>query len=317
MSKNNKNLFSLTVLGSRGSIPISSPDKVRYGGNTSCYLVETDKEAIILDAGSGIQNLPDLGDKRKSLLITHTHMDHIVGLPAFLTRLWGKELAIFGAAYEGLSIKQQLDRYISRPLWPITIEDHNIKTDIVNIDWKSPKGLEVSTALGNNIIYEEGIVACFNIGDVKVFATPSNHPGGSTLFRLEYAGRSIVYATDFEHEELPAEKRERGAEPIDASSDGGSSETPLERLAKFSKGADLIMYDAQYTPEEYEKCRGFGHSTYIQALELKEKTGAGEILLIHHNPSHTDDFMDKMADEVAALSADGISFAKEGMIIEL
>ena len=315
MSKNNQ--ISLTVLGSRGSLPISSPEKVRYGGNTSCYLLETDKEAIILDAGSGIQNLPDLGERRKSLLITHTHMDHIVGLPAFLTSLWGKKLAIFGATYEGLTIKQQLDRYISRPLWPITIEDHNLEMDIVNIDFRSPEGLAVSTALGNNVIYEADGVARFDIGDVKVACMPSNHPGGSTLYRLEYEGKSVVYATDFEHEVLPAAKRERGADTLDASSDGGSPITPLERLAKFSMGADLIMYDAQYTPEEYEKCRGFGHSTYIQALDLKKRTGAGEILLVHHNPSHADDFMDKMAADVAALSADGISFAKEGMVIEL
>ena len=280
-------LFRLTVLGSRGSMPLCRSDMIKYGGNTSSYLLETRTDAIILDAGTGILNIPDTGEKKKSLLISHSHMDHVVGLPQFLTSLFGKELTIYGSTAEGLTMRQQLDKYISRPLWPITLDDYNMD-------------LEFIEARGT-----------FNIGDVTVTTAPSNHPGGSTLYKLDFCGKKVVYATDFEHEILPPSKR-----PVGAEEDTGER-TPLESLAEFSMGADLILYDAQYTPEEYVRCRGFGHSTYEKAIELKDMTGAGKVILVHHNPSHNDEYMDRLSEVIRERGEGDISFAREGSVYNL
>ena len=276
---NNDYNFKLTVLGTRGSMPVSGPDTAKYGHATSSYLLETDKEDIILDAGNGILNHPDFGEKRISLLVTHSHIDHILGLPMFLGQITGKELSIYGATRDGLTMKQQLEIYMKRPLWPVGFEVFPVKFDFCGIA-------------------EEGL---FHIGEVEISSMESNHPGGSSIFKLTHNGKSIVYATDFEHD------RPYYGDP-------GTSEDDVhifKKLVDFCRDADLVLYDAQYTPQEYEKCRGFGHSTYVQAVELFNESHAKEMLLVHHAPNHTDRQMDELAKE---LPSPRIRFAKEGDI---
>ncbi len=280
--------MTLTVLGTRGSMAVSAPGMAKYGGNTTCYLIETPEEAIIIDAGTGIMNLPDIQGKRISLLITHAHIDHIMGLPMFLGKQAGKEITIYGETRDGLTIKEQLERYISNPLWPVTMDEYPVKLTFKDV------------AADNNAVNNDDY-SPFNIGDITVSTMPSNHPGGSTIYRLDYNGKSVVIATDFEHEEVTASD----------CSQSTAAGNPLARLAAFSASASLILYDAQYTPEEYEKCRGYGHSTYVQALELAEMiapgkrapagerhTAAAQILLIHHAPNHDDAFLDALQAEI-------------------
>lgn len=272
------NNMSITVLGSRGSMPVSSPEMAGYGGNTSCYLVETENEAIIIDAGTGVTRLPDIGDRRLSLLITHAHIDHILGFPILLSALRGKEISIYGATRDGLTIKQQLESYISTPLWPVTMDIYG-----VNIDFHE--------------IAEEGT---FAIGEVTVTTMPSNHPGGSTIYRLTHNSTSITIATDYEHIA------------------SNSEYSQLASLTNFAQGSNLILYDAQYTPEEYEKCRGFGHSTYKKAIEIQKLANAKQMLLIHHAPNHTDEFIDNLQERINSLEPElSITFAHEGQTISL
>lgn len=297
-----KNMI-LTVLGTRGSMAVSAPGMARYGGNTTCYLIETPEEAIIIDAGTGIMNLPDVQGKRISLLITHAHIDHIMALPMFLGKQAGKEITIYGEMRDGLTIKEQLERYISNPLWPVTMDDYPVKLTFKDITTDNNAANNTdNTDNANSAINNSS----FNIGDVTVSTMPSNHPGGSTIYRLDYNGESVVIATDFEHEEVTASD----------CSQSTAAGSPLAHLAAFSASATLILYDAQYTPEEYEKCRGYGHSTYVQAIELAEKLAAGDrgafgdkvsckesaeptrILLIHHAPSHDDAFLDALQAEI-------------------
>lgn len=290
--------MTLTVLGTRGSMAVSAPNMAKYGGNTTCYLIETPEEAIIIDAGTGIMNLPDIQGKRISLLITHAHIDHIMGLPMFLGKQAGKEITIYGETRDDLTIKEQLERYISNPLWPVTMDDYpvNLTFKDITTDNNAANNTDntdnVNSAINNS---------SFNIGDVTVSTMPSNHPGGSTIYRLDYNEEAVVIATDFEHEEVTASD----------CSQSTAAGNQLTRLAAFSASASLILYDAQYTPEEYEKCRGYGHSTYEQAIELAEmiasgkRTPAGErhtapaqILLIHHAPNHDDAFLDALQAEI-------------------
>lgn len=272
--------MDLTILGVRGTMPVSTAETMQYGGNTSCYLFQTDKEAIIIDAGTGIMNLPDTGNRHLTLLITHTHIDHILGLPMFLATHQASEITIYGKNRNKLTIQEQLDRYLTQPLWPVSIQDYQ-----------------------SCIHFAELSDEPFTIGDIAISTMPSNHPGGSTIFKLQNHDKTIVLATDFEHE-LP-EALNMEIHPI----------SPLESLAKFAENADILLYDAQYTPKEYERCRGYGHSTYEQAIRLKELSKATEILLIHHAPGHNDDFLDELQKNIDADGYTHIRFAKEGQIL--
>ena len=267
------NNMSITVLGSRGSMPVSSPEMAGYGGNTSCYLIETDNEAIIIDAGTGVMRLPDIGDRRISLLITHAHIDHILGFPILLSALRGKEISIYGVTRDDLAVKQQLERYVSTPLWPVTIDKYSTNMEFHEI-------AEVDT---------------FAIGEVIIKTMPSNHPGGATIYKLINNGVSVTVATDFEHETAD------------------SDQAPLYSLADFAVESNIILYDAQYTPEEYKKCRGYGHSTYEKAIELQKITNVNEILLVHHAPDHTDEFLGSLQRKINSLELGSqIIFASEG-----
>ena len=306
-STNSQNI-TLHVLGCRGSMPISGPAFTKYGGATSSYLYMTDKEAIIIDAGTGILNLPDLGSRRISLLISHSHIDHILGLPMFIGPLGAKELSIYGATHEQLTIRQQLDTYLKRPLWPV--------------------GLDAFSANINYVDAKEN-AAPFQIGDVTVTSVPSNHPGGSTIYKLECRGTSVVYASDFEHEELPVDRRDTAAiesatslvKDLDAKDlITQMTSNPLSALTTFAQNADLLLYDAQYTPEEYQKCKTFGHSTAEKANELRLAAGIKQMLLVHHAPGHTDEFLDEMEKEIHEkynCKSDDMHLAKEGEVIRL
>ncbi|MBE5828200.1 MAG: MBL fold metallo-hydrolase [Butyrivibrio sp.] len=298
ITTNSENI-TLHVLGCRGSMPISGRAFARYGGATSSYLYMTDKEAIILDAGTGILNIPDLGSRRLSILISHAHIDHILGLPMFLGPVGAKELSIYGATHECLTIRQQLDTYLKRPLWPVGLDAFPCTITFTEVKENAEP---------------------FQIGDVTVTAVPSNHPGGSTIFKLEHQGTSVVYASDFEHEELPEDRRDEGLTEAEKSLHFPLATDPLKALTDFSRDADLVLYDAQYTSQEYLKCKTFGHSTSEKANELRTAANIKQILLVHHAPGHTDTFLDEMEKEIHQkynCTSDDMLLAKEGDIIRL
>ncbi len=295
MQSDKKAKVTLTVLGCRGSLPVSGKAFQKYGGATSSYLYMTDTQAIILDAGTGILNLPDLGDRSVTLLITHSHIDHILGLPVFLGAMGTKEISIYGATNCGMSIRQKLDTYMRKPLWPVGIDVFPAKITFREVT-------------------EDG--SSFDIGDVRVTAVPANHPGGSTLFKLSCEGTDFVYATDFEHEELPDDRKPEMDEDAPLGKDILRYYTePMDCLISFAKGADLCLFDGQYTPGEYEKCRSFGHSTYEKAIELGQKAGVGKVVIVHHAPNHTDEFLDGIEEQ---LPSDGtVVMAKESDVFDI
>ncbi|MBR6257681.1 MAG: MBL fold metallo-hydrolase [Lachnospiraceae bacterium] len=259
--------MKITILGVRGSIPTSGEGFLEYGGATACCLVEAGDQAIYLDAGSGLLHSPDTGDRKVSLLITHTHMDHILGLPLSPLLLSHRRIDLYAKTRDGLDARQQLERLMSPPLWPVGVDIY--PSDVVFHD------------IGKGI----------QLGNVYVDTMESNHPGGSTIFKLEHEGKSLVYATDYEH-----------------------SEDKQAELAEFAKDTDLLLYDAQYTDEEYERMKGFGHSTVFEGMKLFEKSGAKRILFVHHDPRHNDD---KLKEMEAGLKDTRAGFAREGMVLEL
>ncbi len=261
-------MIRFTTLGARGSFPRDGADYSLFGGATSSYLFETEEEAVFLDAGSGIADAPDVGDKRITILLTHPHLDHLIGLPMFpyMSRS-GRKIDIYAVSRMGLSTKDMLNKVFSPPYWPLKLFDYPCMFEAHDLEFP------------------------FHLGDITVLGMESRHPGGSSIFRLEYEDKSIVLATDFEH------------------GDGKERE-----LSVFAMGTDLFIYDAQYTEEEYNIKRGFGHSTMVEGLRVAERAGAKRTIFTHHDPEHNDEMLLKIEEEVRLKGGD---LARKGNVIEL
>jgi len=168
--------MKITVLGARGSMPAEGRDFLEYGGATSCVLVETDTEAIYLDAGSGIVHTPDIGDRNISILLTHPHLDHLLGMPFFpYLSEKNRKVDLYARTIPGMTAGEQMDRLYSAPLWPVKMGEY-----------------------ASDLVYHD-IAGGFDIGNVCVGIMDSVHPGGGLVYRLSCEGHSVVYATDYEY----------------------------------------------------------------------------------------------------------------------
>lgn len=260
--------FSLTVLGSRGSMSVAGSDFTEFGGSTSCYLVQAAQQSVLLDGGSGLMRAPVSFAKPPTILLSHWHLDHLLGLGMYgrLSQA-GKRTTLYAPATSDEDALARLDSLYSPPLWPLSLTSYAGELVVRSM----PQTLE--------------------LGPLTIDAIEGNHPGGCLAFRLSYAGRAIVYATDYEHE------------PVS-----------FERLRRFSRDADLLLYDGQYREDTYEAHRGFGHSTPQKGIELMEACGAKRLLLVHHDPQSTDEEMRQCERN---LGRPNVSFAREGEVIAL
>ncbi len=255
----------LTVLGARGSVPVSGPATAEFGGATSCFMLEAQGKRLFLDAGTGLLNAPVSGGEAVTLLLTHPHADHLLGLPMFLTRLRpGQEVSIYGRALGGLSVRQQVERLISPPLWPCDLARYPLRV----------RCMELSAPL--------------RLGPFSVEAMEGAHPGGALVFRVSAGGKVLVCATDFEHDALKAAE-----------------------LARFAAGADLLLYDGQYTPAQYEARRGYGHSTAEEGLRIMRESGVKALRVVHHDPFAADV---RLRERERALQ---VPFARQGEVVVL
>lgn len=264
----------LTVLGCRGSMPVSDKKFLKYGGSTSSFLLQAGEKVILFDAGTGILKstalLQDVTEYH--LLISHMHMDHTLGL-AFWRPLFDgkKQVSLYSEKRGGLTTREQIANFLKAPYWPVGVELFQGVKEYRDI------------AVGEE----------FSIGDVLVKTARSNHPDESTMYRLEWDGKTVVYALDFEH-----------------------SAEASEKLAVFAKDADLLIYDSTYSPESYPQKKGWGHSTWEEGLKLKEAAGVKTLLLAHHEIDSTDEMLDALQTKLTALDQD-VYLAKEGMEITL
>ena len=247
--------------GVRGTLPCPGPRTVRYGGNTACVEVLADDHRLIFDAGSGLRDLGKcLQDDGKPvvshLFFSHTHLDHVLGLPFFRPaydprnrlELWSGHLAV-----QRRRLEPVLKTLMEPPFFPVPL-------DI----------MQACLAFHD---FEAGSALCLP-GGIEVRTAPLSHPGGATGYRVEYRGRSVCYVTDTEHPE-------RGRD---------------EAILELIEGSDLVIYDATYTDEEYARFRGWGHSTWQEGARLCEAAGAARLAAFHHDPAHDDDTMDRIAE---------------------
>ena len=251
--------FFVRFRGVRGTVACPGGDYVRYGGNTSCLEVGCAGHLFILDAGTGLRTLgaelDATGPVDTDILLTHTHIDHIAGMPFFIPLFKpGNRLRIHaGHLWDSeVRLRDVFQRLIEAPIFPVPLE-----------------------AVGAEISFEE-----FRAGDrldlrrgVAIRTAPLNHPNGATGYRIEWGGRSLCYVTDTEHRE------------------DGIDNTVLDLI----EGADIFIYDATYTAAEYPAFKGWGHSTWEAGAALAERGGVGRYVLFHHAPEHTDDDMDRIA----------------------
>lgn len=245
--------------GVRGSIPAPGPETSRYGGNTACVEVRAAGELIILDAGSGIRSLGLALRKKKrpvtgTLLISHAHWDHIQGLPFFLPAMIpGNRFRVYGSGDR--PIRSIFAGQMESPYFPVSLDD-----------------------LPDTLEFHELRDIPITIGGVTVRTLRLHHPGLTLGFRIEAAGRSVVYATDQE----PHPAADSGEPVLDAA------------LIRFAAGADLLIGDAQYTPEEYCQHLGWGHSSMTDAVRLALAAGVRRLVLFHHDPERSDAALDHL-----------------------
>lgn len=256
--------MQITFWGTRGSIPSPGTQTMRYGGNTSCVAVRLDDGTLVIfDAGTGIRCLGNAllaqpAVVHAHLFLSHVHWDHIQGLPFFAPAFVpGTHLCILGPEDTQLSLEQIMCDQMRRPYYPIPMHAMAAKVHFVPLS--------------------DGEV--FSLPGATVQARRLNHPGHTLGYRLSAGDKVLVYATD--HEPFGEVKvSQHLGQPAD--------------LVQLAQDADLLIHDAQYTPEEYPQHLGWGHSTYLDALRLAQQAQVKRLVLYHHDPAHTDTHIDSI-----------------------
>ena len=269
--------FYVKFWGVRGSIATPGPAYQRYGGNTSCIEVRCGDQLIILDAGTGIRPLGKAmlkdGTCKAEILMTHSHFDHICGLPFFAPIYCkGNEIKMrAGHLLPSSNVRKVLCELMMAPLFPIPPSVFG--ADVTYQDFSCGETLK----LGGGLIVRTGHL---------------NHPNGATGYRLEFEGKVVSYITDTEHK--PG--------------------TLDQQVLDLVRGADIMIYDSTYTDDEFPRFVGWGHSTWQEAVRIAEAAGVKTCVIFHHDPSHDDDFMDKVA-AAAEAARPGTVVAREGMVL--
>ncbi len=255
--------------GSRGSIPVSGKEYLKYGGDTTCLEIRTkSNDIIIIDAGTGIRRLGNLlmkeNQNKYHFIFTHTHWDHVMGFPYFKPLYSNHtEFRMHRCPFHSQLVEAIISNIMAPPHFPVKYSD--IKAEL---------------------LYEEACPMEFEIGSVKVVPIAISHPNGGSGYKFIEDGKSFVFLTDNE---------------LGFIHPGG---LPYQDYVKFSSGADLLIHDAEYTPHEYKTFIDWGHSVYTDVLNLAFEAGVKKVGLFHLNQERTDRKMDKIVKTCGKIIAD-------------
>lgn len=271
--------FTMRFWGVRGTVACPQSNFLRYGGNTSCIEVVCGDARLVFDGGTGLRSLGKhltaTGDHRLAhLFFTHTHLDHIAGLPFFTPAYDMQNHYEFWAGHlrqHGLDLRQVLKQLMQPPLFPVPIDI--MHACVCFHDFSAGETLEPYPG-------------------VVLRTAPLNHPGGSTGYRVEFAGKSMCIITDVEHRQGELD----------------------QALVAFIRDSDVVVYDCTYTEDEYARHVGWGHSTWEHGVELCRAANAGRLVAYHHSPDHDDACMDEIARALERKSP-GSLVAAEGLTI--
>lgn len=254
--------FFVRFWGVRGTVACPGPDYSRYGGNTTCLEIRCGERMLILDAGTGLRPLGVMlgedGAIDADILLTHTHLDHISGLPFFRPFFKAQNRFRLCAGHldgrEG-ALREVLGRMMAAPLFPVPLEA--LSADISFHDFSAGETLDLGAG-------------------ISVRTARLNHPNGATGYRIDYGGKAICLVTDNEH--VPGE--------LD------------QTIVDLVEGAEIFIYDATFTAAEYPKFAGWGHSTWQEGVRIADAAKVRTYVVFHHAPEHDDDDMDAIAAEL-------------------
>ena len=264
--------------GVRGSIPVSDSRYARYGGNTSCVEIRCGESVLVFDAGTGVRPLGSVlvgeGCRDLDLFLSHAHVDHVVGLP------------FFAFAYRaGNSLR----------VWSGHQAPGDGTTESAVRSLMSSPLLPISPDVFCADVSFRDFAAGDGLappGGVSIRTARLRHPGGATGYRVEHGGRSICYVTDTEH--VPG--------------------APDENILALVDGADILIYDAMFTDEEFPRHRGWGHSTWEEGARLSRAAGVATYAIFHHAPERDDEALDRIGAAAERLFP-GAVVAREGMVL--
>ena len=305
--------FKVKFRGVRGSYPCANKKFMQYGGNTSCVEVRVGGHLIILDAGTGLielgsellkdhimsgSHLKDRKPIEATMLLSHIHQDHIIGFTFFApNHIPTTKLNVFGTSNYNEDLADELAQLLFTKTFPIDLGDIAANLNICDIDETECIILRHGNDPIIKRVSEDEIDVLPDdvvITSYKSYAHPQE---GVVIYKIEYKGKSLVYATDKE------------------TYFGGD-----KKLANFARGCDLLIHDAQYTTEDYlnphSPKQGFGHSTFDMALECQDYCHAKKVIFYHFDPSYDDDKLNSIAKIYGDL-ADKADFAYEGLEINI
>lgn len=276
----------MTFFGVRGSTPCSCRANQRYGGNTACVAIDAPGiDPLVLDLGTGLrfwgEQLPKDGSFRGHALVTHLHWDHVQGLPFFVPSL------IPGAEMDVYGPPQEDGRSLAEAF------DDFMRPPYFPVRISDLAGVFRFHTLDDGV---------FDIGGAKVTVRGVPHVGTTNGYRIEAGGFSVVYIPDHQ-------------QPIDG------SHVVDPRVLELCHDADLLIHDAQYTPEEFEMKATWGHCTVDYALAVAQQAHVKRLALFHHDPAHGDEMIDRLHRHVSDLAAGTdvveVLAAREGLTVQL
>jgi len=249
----------ITFWGVRGSIPTPGRDTAEIGGNTSCVEVRVGKLVLVLDGGTGLrllgQKLLKEMPPTAPLFFSHVHWVHIQGFPFFAPAfLGGNTIHLYGGNDVSRTLEETLAGQMDYPSFPVDLSQ--MGATMTFRDLREGQLVKLDDGEGH---------------EVTVRTTRGNHPNGVWVYRVDHRGKSVVYATDTEHYAIVDPK-----------------------LLSISKNAEVLIYDSQYTPEEYAGSgaggpkTGWGHSTFEEGVKIAKGASVNKLVLYHHDPNQSD-----------------------------
>ena len=244
--------MQLDFWGTRGSLPMNTPNHRIFGGNTSCVGVQANDSLVAFDGGSGLVHLGAemvaAGRAEIDICFSHFHADHICGLPFFKPLFDpATKVRLHSFGDDTASLREALNGYLKDPIFPMGLDDFEADIEFTN----------------------HRADAAISFGEIRVTALPIPHPGGAHALKASANGTHFVYATDTEH--TPSE--------------------PNQALIDFMREVDMAVYDCTFDDAEFEARRGWGHSTWQEGLRLAAAANVAKFGIFHHEPERTDNML--------------------------